>query len=321
MTHADFISAHLDYVLTKTNFDIGKKMEGKVRDVYELHDAMVLITTDRQSAFDRVLAAIPFKGQVLNQTSAWWFEQTKHIVDNHVLSVPDPNVTIGKKCTVFPVEFVVRGYLTGSTGTSAWVNYQNGVRNLCGNPMPDGMKKNQQFASLMVTPSTKFESHDRNLSPDEIVSEGLMTREDYDFVADKALQLFAFGQKTAKEHGMILVDTKFEFGKDKDGNIIVIDEMMTPDSSRYWIADTYEAKIANGEEPDNIDKEFLRLWFKDHCDPYNDAELPPAPDELVIELSKRYIQLYETITGETFEFPDTMTSVEERIKENLTKLN
>ena len=320
MDYTDTIAANLKNVLTETNLDVGKKLEGKVRDVYELDDKMLLITTDRQSAFDRVLAAVPFKGQVLNQTSAWWFEQTKHIIDNHLLGTPDPNVTLGKKCTVFPVEFVCRGYLTGSTSTSAWMNYKNGVRNLCGNELPDGMTKNQKFEQNILTPTTKFEAHDRNVTPEEIISEGLMTQEDFDYIAGKALEIFAFGQEKAREHGMILVDTKFEFGRDEEGNILLIDEIMTPDSSRYWIADTYEAKIAAGEEPDNIDKEFLRLWFKENCDPYNDAELPPAPDELVVELSRRYIQLFETITGQTFVFPDTSTPIEERIKSNVANV-
>jgi phosphoribosylaminoimidazole-succinocarboxamide synthase len=308
MDYKETIKQNLKNVLTETNLDIGTKKVGKVRDSYELEDKMVLITTDRQSAFDRVLAAIPFKGQVLNQTSAWWFERTKHIIPNHVIEIADPNVTVGKKCTVFPVEFVVRGYITGSTSTSAWTNYQKGVRNLCGNELPEGMEKNERFDSPIITPTTKFEEHDRNLSPYQIIDEKLMTQ---------ALALFEFGQKTAAEHGMILVDTKYEFGIAADGSTVIIDEMHTPDSSRYWITDTYKERFEAGQEPENIDKEFLRLWFKENCDPYNDAELPPAPDELVIELSRRYIQLYETITGEKFEFPDTSGSMEDRIKTNL----
>ncbi|MFA4830789.1 MAG: phosphoribosylaminoimidazolesuccinocarboxamide synthase [Patescibacteria group bacterium] len=317
MKYQAIIAKNLNNCLTETNLGIGKKHLGKVRDAYELGDKMILVTTDRQSAFDRVLASIPFKGQVLNQTSAWWFQNTKHIIDNHVLAIPDPNVTVGKKCAVFPVEFVVRGYLTGSTGTSAWVNYAKGVRNFCGNILPEGLKKNQKFDSPIITPTTKFEEHDRNVSPEEIVNEKMMTQEDYEFVADKARKLFAFGQETALIHGLILVDTKYEFGKDAAGNILIIDELHTPDSSRYWIADSYKEKIAAGQEPENIDKEFLRLWFKENCDPYKDAVLPLAPDELVVELSRRYIQLYEMITGMSFAFPDTGMHVEERIKKNL----
>src|SRR3989344_9283750 len=269
---------------------------------------MILITTDRQSAFDRVLAAIPFKGQVLNQTSAWWFEHTKDIIPNFVLDVPDPNVTIGKKCRVFPFEVIVRGYLTGSTDTSAWVNYQKGVRNFCGNKLPEGMMKNQKFNAPIVTPTTKFEKHDRNISKNDILAEHFAEPWACDFIFEKALALFAFGQAVAEKHGLILVDTKYEFGQDEKGNVILIDEIHTPDSSRYWLKDTYQERIARGLEPDNIDKEFLRLWFADHCDPYHDEVLPEAPGELVVELSSRYIKLYEMITGEKFKVEESPAS-------------
>lgn len=317
MDYPERIKQQLDNCLTETNLSLGKKKVGKVRDSYVLEDKIVLITTDRQSAFDRVLAAIPFKGQALNQTSAWWFDKTKHIIPNHVLSVPDPNVTVGKKCTVFAVEFVVRGYITGTTSTSAWVNYQNGMREYCGNTLPEGLKKNQRFEKPIVTPTTKSDEHDRLISPAEIVAEGLMTQDEWDYVSGKALELFAFGQKVAAEHGLILVDTKYEFGKDAGGNIMIIDEMHTPDSSRYWLANSYAERFANNQEPENIDKEFLRLWFKDNCDPYNDKELPAAPEDLVIELSRRYIQLYEMITGEKFNFPDANDPIEKRLEQAL----
>ncbi len=317
MPYEETIKSNLKNCLTSTNLEIGKKKIGKVRDTYELPDKMILITTDRQSAFDRVLAAIPFKGQVLNQTSAWWFEKTKHIVPNHVIAIPDPNVTVGKKCTVFPVEFVVRGYITGTTSTSAWVNYQNGMREYCGNTLPDGLKKNQKLDHPLVTPTTKSDEHDRLISPAEIVSEGLMAQTDWDYVSSKALELFIFGQTIAAEHDLILVDTKYEFGKDANGQITLIDEIHTPDSSRYWLAGSYAERFAAGQEPENIDKEFLRLWFTKNCDPYNDKKLPAAPDELVIELSRRYIQLYEMITGEKFVFPEENMAIEERIKNNL----
>jgi phosphoribosylaminoimidazole-succinocarboxamide synthase len=319
MDYQEIIKQNLKNCLTETNLEIGKKKIGKVRDSYELDDKMILITTDRQSAFDRILASVPFKGQVLNQTSAWWFNKTKHIVPNHIIEIPDPNVTVGKKCTVFPVEFVVRGYITGTTDTSAWFNYQNGVREFCGNTLPEGMKKNQKFDRPIITPTTKADDHDRSITPQEIIQEGLMTQNDWDFVSAKALELFEFGQETALKNGMILVDTKYEFGKDQDGNILLIDEIHTPDSSRYWIAKTYAEKIAQNVEPDNIDKEFLRIWFKNNCDPYHDEILPIAPEELVIELSARYIQLYETITGEKFKFPEG--DIKERLKKNLQKYN
>lgn len=317
MDYTALITKNLSNCLVETKLPAGKKKVGKVRDTYELQDKLILITTDRQSAFDRVLAAIPFKGQVLNQTSAWWFEKTKHIIANHVLDTPDPNVTIGKKCEVFPIEFVVRGYITGTTSTSAWVNYEKGMRDYCGHTLPEGLKKNQKFDYPLVTPTTKSDEHDRLISPAEIVAEGLMSEGDWNYTSGKALELFTFGQEIAAEHGLILVDTKYEMGKDENGNILLIDEIHTPDSSRYWISKSYEERLGQGQEPENIDKEFLRLWFKEHCDPYKDKELPPAPPELVTELSRRYIQLYEMITGEKFSFPDN-EPIAERIARNLS---
>ena len=311
------IKAELNNTLTETSLSGRSKKTGKVRDQYDLGDQVALITTDRQSAFDRVLASIPFKGQVLNLTSAWWFSQTKHIIPNQVISVPDPNVTLAKKCEVFSIEFVVRGYITGSTSTSLWTVYNNGDREYCGNILSEGLKKNQKLEANMLTPTTKEEHHDRPIAPPEIVSEGWMTQEDWDYCSQKALALFAFGQQKAAEHGLILVDTKYEMGRDTDGTIRLIDEIHTPDSSRYWIAETYDERMSAGQEPQNIDKEFLRLWFVDNCDPYNDKTLPDAPDELVAELSSRYIYLYETITGKVFPFPDTGKPVQERINENL----
>ncbi len=321
MVDRDRIAAQVSHCLTETDFaHLGTKYHGKVRDTYDLGDQLLLITTDRQSAFDRILAAIPFKGQVLNQVSAWWFTQTKDIVPNHVLSLPDPNALLAKKCTVFPVEFVVRGYLSGVTSTSAWMAYRQGERTFCGNVLPDGMVKNQAFAEPIITPTTKSDTHDEKVSAAEVVSRGLMSQADWDQCADYTLALFKRGQALAQQHGLILVDTKYEFGKLPDGTIILVDEVHTPDSSRYWLANTYAAKFANGEEPENIDKEFLRLWFMDHCDPYNDTELPAAPEELVIELSARYIQLYEMITGQEFTYPDSATPVLERIQKNLHTL-
>ena len=315
--YKESIKRSLDNTLTNTELVAKSKKTGKVRDQYDLGEKLALITTDRQSAFDRVLASIPFKGQVLNLTSAWWFDQTKDIIQNHVLSTPDPNVTIAKKCDVFPIEFVVRGYITGSTSTSLWTVYNNVDREYCGNALPEGLKKNQKLDENMITPTTKDENHDMPISPEAIVNDGWMTSEDWNFCSQKAMQLFDFGQRTALENGMILVDTKYEMGKDSDGNIVLIDEIHTPDSSRYWIADTYQERIENDKEPQNIDKEFLRLWFVDNCDPYNDETLPDAPKDLVVELSKRYIYLYETITGKSFPFPDENIPVNERIKNNL----
>lgn len=317
--YSELIRKELNNCITETALPVGKKYNGKVRDVYDIGDNLVLITTDRQSAFDRVLAAIPFKGQVLNLTSAWWFEQTKHIVKNHIVDIPDPNILVANKCDVFPIEFVVRGFITGSTSTSLWTVYNNGSRNYCGNKLSEGLVKNQRLEKPMLTPTTKEKEHDRPITPEEIVSEGWMTQNDWDEASNIALQLFEFGQIKASENGLILVDTKYEMGKDKDGNIVLVDEIHTPDSSRYWLADSYEERFNRGQEPQNIDKEFLRLWFVDNCDPYNDKELPSAPDDLVIELSQRYILLYEMITGNKFNFPDTHIPSDERIISNMRK--
>ncbi|CAL8465049.1 g4584 [Coccomyxa elongata] len=299
---------------------------GKVRDTYRVADSdkIVIVTTDRQSAFDRILASIPFKGQVLNLTSAWWMQQTQHLAPNALLDVPDPNVSIMQRCTVFPVEFVVRGFLTGSTDTSLWTHYKAGEREYCGNTFPDGMKKNDRLASNVVTPTTKAADHDVPISPAQIVEQGLMSQEDWDSVSNAALALFKFGQEEAAKRGLLLVDTKYEFGKDAAGTIRLVDEIHTPDSSRYWLADTYEARHRAGEEPQNIDKEFLRLWFRDNCDPYQDKVLPEAPAELVTELSRRYILLYEKITGQRFQVPDLNMDPKQRmaeaVKESLERL-
>jgi phosphoribosylaminoimidazole-succinocarboxamide synthase len=280
------------------------RLRGKVRDRYIGASTLALVTTDRQSGFDRHLAQVPFKGAVLNMTSAFWFEATKHIIPNHLLKVPHPYVCIVRKCKPFPIEFVVRAYMTGSTSTSIWKNYQSGVRNYCGHSLPDGMTKNQKLDSVILTPTTKEEEHDRPISLADIVSEKWMTQIDLDVCAKAALEVFALGQEIAAEHGLILVDTKYEFGRDENtGEILLIDEVHTPDSSRYWLASTYEQRIKEGLEPDNIDKEFLRLWFRDNCDPYNtDVALPEAPRDLVAELARRYITLYEMITWKEFDF-------------------
>ncbi|ERN02930.1 phosphoribosylaminoimidazole-succinocarboxamide synthase, chloroplastic [Amborella trichopoda] len=305
--------------LQKTVPGLKTKTRGKVRDVYDGGDYLVLVTTDRQSAFDRVLASIPFKGQVLNETSTWWFDRTQHIVQNAVISVPDENVTIAKKCSVFPVEFVVRGFVTGSTDTSLWMVYSKGIRHYCGNVLLDGLVKNQKLATNILTPTTKGIDHDIPVTPDQIIGQGLMTKDEFDEASHKALQLFEYGQHVALEHGLILVDTKYEFGKDSDGSLCLIDEVHTPDSSRYWIAHSYEERIKNGLEPENVDKEFLRLWFKDHCNPYEDKVLPVAPEELVCELAWRYIFLFETITRTQFKVPQLEEPIHDRISRNVSQ--
>jgi phosphoribosylaminoimidazole-succinocarboxamide synthase len=229
------IGSSLAHCLTTTSLNKGTCYKGKVRDRYDLGDTLALITTDRQSAFDRILATIPFKGQVLNQTGAWWFEQTKDIIPNHVIDLPDPNVTIAKKCKPFPIEFVVRGYVTGSSSTSLWTIYNKGDREYCGIQFPDGMVKNQKLPEPVITPTTKEEDHDRPISPDEIISEGWMEKEHWEYASQKAIDLFVRGQEISSRHGLILVDTKYEMGIAEDGEITLIDEIHTPDSSRYWI--------------------------------------------------------------------------------------
>lgn len=311
------LSEMLPFCLTETTFRFGQKYQGKVRDTYDLGDKLVLVTTDRQSAFDRVIAAVPYKGQVLNLTSVWWFEQTEALVPNHLIAVPDPNVVIAKKCEVFPIELVVRGYITGTTNTSLWTQYQKGAREYCGLTFPEGMKKNQRLPEAILTPTTKDKTHDRPISPAEIVAEGWMTQADWDETSAAALQLFQFGSEVAAKHGLVLVDTKYEFGRDASGNIMLVDEIHTPDSSRYWLANSYESRHAAGQEPENIDKEFLRLWFVAHCDPYREAPLPAAPRDLIVTLASRYVQLYEMITGRQFGFMPHPAPIEERIMRNL----
>jgi phosphoribosylaminoimidazole-succinocarboxamide synthase len=317
MVNTDTIRKNLGNCLTDTEgLGLPGRKKGKVRDSYDLGDRILLITTDRQSAFDRVLASVPFKGQVLNQVSAFWFENTSDIVPNHVISIPDPNATLAVKCEVFPVEFIMRGYLTGSTSTSAWTLYNNGSRNICGNELPDGMVKNQKFPEPIITPTTKSDEHDESITPEGIISSGLMTASEWKEASRIAKALFRRGIETAAQNGLILVDTKYELGRDEYGNIILVDEIHTPDSSRYWIAGSYPDRFGSGQEPENIDKEFLRLWFRDNCDPYRDEVLPEAPDDLVVELSSRYIKLYEMITGKDFE-PAAGDDPMERLRKNL----
>lgn len=313
-------------VIAETNFAfLGKKKTGKVRDIYDLGDPstgsgqarLALVSTDRHSSFDRIIAHIPWKGQVLNQVSAWWFEQTKDIVVNHVLAVPDPNVTIGKKMNMVPVEAVMRGYLTGVTDTSIWTRYQKGERVFGDLTLPDGMKKNTKLPHPIFDPTTKEDTHDRAISTAHMVAEGLIAAELLAQVQDTATRLFLRGQELAARNGLILVDTKYEFGTDDRGNLVLIDEIHTPDSSRYWQLAGYDEAMASGTEPKSFDKEFLRLWFKEHCDPYKDATLPEAPAELVEEMSRRYIGMYEQITGATF-VPGEQPALA-RIERNLRK--
>jgi phosphoribosylaminoimidazole-succinocarboxamide synthase len=317
MISKDFIAQNLNNCLDDTSFlNLPNRKKGKVRDIYDLGDRLILVATDRQSAFDRILACIPFKGQVLNQVSAFWFEQTADIVPNQIIEIPDPNVTVAKKCSVLPIEFVVRGYLTGSTDTSSWIQYAKGIRDICGNIMPDGMIKNQKFDAPILTPTTKSDVHDESISADEIIRRKLIDMKTWKRCEEVAFKLFERGTKIAAKNGLILVDTKYELGLDENGVVTLIDEIHTPDSSRYWLMESYAERLSKKMEPENIDKEFLRLWFKDHCDPYNDKVLPEAPTELVTELSSRYIKLYEMITGKNFEI-DASILIKERMNKNL----
>lgn len=319
MFDRSIIKANLTNTLTETNLStpLEKIHVGKVRDTYIYDNKRILVTTDRQSAFDRILAAIPFKGQVLNQVSGFWFEQTKDIIQNHIIALPDPNVSVVKSCKTLPVEIIVRGYITGVTETAAWFNYEKGEREFCGNTLPEGLKKNQKFAKPIITPTTKPETgHDEKISRAEIIEQGLVNEKIWDQIEEVAIKLFERGTEIAARNGLILVDTKYEMGLDENGKLILIDEIHTPDSSRYWLADTYEEKFNQDLEPDNFDKEFLRLWFNDHCDPYADKNLPDAPPELVEELSFRYIDIAEKLTGNKFEAGD-VSNINQRIDNNL----
>ncbi len=318
MIPEDILKKQLEYTLDKTSLSLGKKYEGKVRDNYILDDKRIIIVTDRISAFDRVLCTLPFKGQVLNQMSAFWFEKTRDIIGNHVIEVPDPNVTIGKECKLIPVEMVVRGYLTGVTTTSSWYNYERGVRNFCGNILPEGMKKNQKFDRPIITPSTKAEkgSHDESVSGDEIVKRGIVDEKLYKQMEKAALALFDFGNKLVAKNNLILVDTKYEFGIDAGGNLTLIDEMHTPDSSRYWIKSSYEKLFSAGKEPEKLDKEYVRQFLANKGF-IGEGKIPEIPDDVKIEAAKRYITAYEMITGK--EFKAEVGDVNERIKDNLKR--
>ncbi|MAH32825.1 phosphoribosylaminoimidazolesuccinocarboxamide synthase [archaeon] len=318
MLSDDILKEQLKNTLDKTNLNIGKKYEGKVRDSYVIDNKRLIITTDRISAFDRVLCTLPFKGQVLNQTAAFWFEKTKDIVKNHVIDIPDPNVLVAKECELIPVEMVIRGYLTGVTTTSAWYNYEKGIRNFCGNILPEGMEKNQKFEKPIITPSTKAEkgAHDESISGEEIVKRGLVDENIYKKMESVALALYNFGNQYVAKNNLILVDTKYEFGL-LDGELILIDEIHTPDSSRFWVKDTYDELFSNNKEPQKLDKEYVRQWLADKGF-IGEGKIPSIPDEVKIEAAKRYITAYEMITGKDFEAKNE--DILARIENNLKKI-
>ena len=294
---------------------------GKVRDSYDLPDGRrIMIATDRQSAFDKVLTAVPYKGQVLNQTAQFWFEQTADICPNHLLDVPDPNVVVGRRLDMLPVEMVVREYLTGTTETSIWTMYEQGERVIYGHEFADGMVKNQKLPQTIITPTSKGEpgAHDAPLTATEIVSSGLIEAARGEKLVRISLMLFARGRRIAAENGLILVDTKYEFGIDESGGIVLADEIHTPDSSRYWQANSYRARMAAGSEPESLDKEFLRLWIAERCDPYKDR-IPDIPHDTLIAFSAKYVSLYETVTGRAFVPPRADENVRARIEANLSR--
>lgn len=292
---------------------------GKVRDNYDLPDGRrVIVASDRLSAFDRNLCAVPGKGQVLTETARFWFDATADICPNHVLAYPDPNVLIGKRLEMLPVELVVRGYLAGTTSTSVLTLYNKGQRSMYGVTLPDGLKANQRLPQAILTPTSKAADgdHDAPLSPDEVLAQGLVTPAQWEQLSAYALALFARGQAMAAERGLILADTKYEFGLDETGAIVLADEIHTPDSSRFWKASTYAARFEAGQRPESFDKDFVRAWVAERCDPYNDP-IPEIPAELIAQTSAVYIEAFEAITGQTFDAPDANEPVMARVKRNL----
>ncbi len=285
---------------TSTLLDTNVKLirTGKVRDVYETEDSHIhLAASDRISAFDRHLTTIPYKGFVLHNVSKWWFDKTKHLVPNHVIDDTDERIMKVKKCKVLPIEFVMRSYLTGSTDTSIWKNYEKGCRHYCGHNLPDHMIKNQKLPNILLTPTTKDE-HDELISEKVIIEKKLMTLQEWETCKKYAYSLFQIGQEIALKNGLILVDTKYEFGVDDNGKIILVDELHTPDSSRYWFSNSYDERMSKGEEPESIDKEIIRKWIKKtYGNPYDLNIDIHIPDELRLELSMKYLQLYQLITG------------------------
>lgn len=317
--YTEKIKAYLPNVLADATIpELPNHYRGKVRDCYDMpNDTRIIITSDRISAFDRILTTIPLKGQALTQMAKYWFEHTSDICPNHVVSYPDPNVVVGKHLTIMPVEIVVRDYMTGSTGTSIWPMYKSGKREMYGITFPEGLRENQKLPETIITPTSKaFDAgHDEPLSAAEIVDKKLLTQKQWDTVSAYALKLFARGREMAAKRGLILVDTKYEFGFDADGNIILADEIHTPDSSRYWFLESYADRFAKGEKPESFDKDFVRNWVNARCDPYKDV-IPTIPDDIRVKAAEIYIGAFEKITGLKFEFPEVGNALE-RIKKSI----
>jgi phosphoribosylaminoimidazole-succinocarboxamide synthase len=314
------LGSYADYVLEDATIrELPHHYRGKVRDNYDLPDGRrIIIASDRLSAFDISLAVIPLKGQVLTQTARFWFEATADLCPNHVIDYPDPNVVVCKKLTILPVEIVVRDYLAGATGTSILSLYKAGQREMYGIRLPDGLRDNEKLPQTIITPTTKafHGGHDEPLTPAEIVERRLLTEEQWGKVSDYALALFAKGREMARARGLILVDTKYEFGMDESGRIMIADEIHTPDSSRYWFLESYRRRFEAGERPESFDKDFVRNWVVARCDPYKDP-VPEIPADVVLATSRVYIDAFERITGQTFALPDVGVPVLERIRRNL----
>jgi phosphoribosylaminoimidazole-succinocarboxamide synthase len=317
MISKDQLRGLLPDALAGTNLPLVGKTSGKVRDWYDLPNGKrLIVTTDRLSAFDRILATVPFKGQVLNQLSAWWFEQTRDVIPNHLVSQPDPNAAVVNVAEPFPIEVIVRGYITGVTSTALWYRYSIGERNIYGYDFPEGLRKNEELPVPIITPTTKggATGHDERLTCAEVTEKGLLDSQTWEQIQGAALAIFKYGQEVAHKAGIILVDTKYEFGCAPDGKVVLIDEVHTPDSSRYWKADSYEDRFAAGEDPENFDKEFVRLVYAEKG--YRgDGEIPLMPDELWTSASERYIQIYELLADKEF-VPGTYP-IQERLIENL----
>ncbi len=301
---------------TKLTF-LGNKKEGKVRDIYRSKNHLFLIATDRVSAFDRAIAAVPYKGEILTKLSEFWFHKTKKIIKNHLIGVFDPNIMVCKPLKIFPIEVVVRGYLTGVTSTSLWYLYSQGTRKFWGEILKDGMKKNEAFSKPLVTPTTKSNKKDEGITSKEIINFGVMTKKQWDQIYHYAIALFQFGSLYAKDKGLILVDTKYEFGTDEEGQIYLCDEIHTADSSRYWLEKNYLELTSKGLEPFNLDKEYLRKWCVKNKNPYLLKKSLEVPSEVLIELAQRYFMLYEKLTDNVIK-PDQF-SMEERMMNSFRK--
>jgi phosphoribosylaminoimidazole-succinocarboxamide synthase len=314
------IEAHLDNVLADASLPtLPNHDRGKVRDNYDLPDGRrIVIATDRLSAFDRILTAVPLKGQVLTEITRFWFEATADICRNHVLGYPDPNVLVCRRLEIMPVEIVVRDYLAGSTATSIWPMYRAGQRRIYGIPFPDGLCENQKLPQTILTPTTKAREggHDEPLTAAEIAGRGLLGAVQWREVSELALALFARGRKVAAERGLVLADTKYEFGFDPAGRIVLADEIHTPDSSRYWLQATYDERFAAGLPPESLDKDFVRRWVVARVDPYREP-IPPIPRDVVAEAASLYVEACETITGRAFVPPDPQVPILDRIRANL----